>query len=77
MVAVLRTHGLVLFILAVAVVSLFQGLIQARPAALATGAILIAIAIEEAQKRAMIPRAVWFEALRWSCVIGALGYLLQ
>ncbi len=77
MVAVLRAHGLVLFMLAVAVVSLMQGLTQSRPVALATGAILIAIAIEEAQKRGMIPHIVWFDALRWCCVVGALGHLLE
>jgi len=73
----LRKRGLVLFLLALAVVSLVQGLTRGRAASVALAAVMLATAIEEAQRREILPRLVWVDALRWSCVIGAVGFLLS
>lgn len=70
MLETLRKHGLVAFMLALALVSLVQG----QPA---VAALMTAIAIEELQRRGIAPAMRVLDAVRWSCVLLAVGLMLR
>ena len=81
MVDVIRRHGLIAFMAAVAVVSLFQSVAAwgsghyAGPAGAAL--LMAAILVEELERREMVPDSVYLQALRWCGVLGALGFLIR
>ncbi len=70
MLEILRKHGLVAFMLALALVSL----VQRQPA---VAALMTAITIEELQRRGMAPAVRALEVVRWCCVLLAVGLMLR
>ena len=70
MLEILRRHGLVAFMLALALVCLVQNI----PA---VAALMAAVTIEELQRRGMAPAARALDAARWSCVLLAVGLMLR
>jgi hypothetical protein len=77
MVDVIRRHGLVAFMLALAVVSLFQA-VAARGGGRFFGAALLlaAMTAAELERREMVAASVYLDAVRWGGVLGTLAFLL-
>lgn len=80
MLDILRSHGLVVFILAFAVVSFVRGAVELaagrHEGSLGVAVLLGAILIEEMQRRELARRARALDVVRWICVLGALGWMM-
>jgi hypothetical protein len=81
MLEVFRRHGLIAFMLSLAVVSLFRtaadiaaGRFTNTPA---VALLMIAIIAEEIDRRRLAAHTVLLQAVRWGGVLGALGILLR
>jgi len=80
MLEVIRRHGLVAFIFALAVVTLVKAAAEFAAGRLAGSAgaalLLVGVAAGEIERRKMTRAAPYLNAVRWAGVLGALGFLL-